>query len=41
MNLATRIGENIILKATLPEFDEDRDNMTAIMLNKEKVGSSA
>ncbi|XP_076064672.1 uncharacterized protein LOC143038872 isoform X4 [Oratosquilla oratoria] len=30
------VGENLILQATLPEFDELRDNMTASMYNEEK-----
>ncbi|XP_042856624.1 uncharacterized protein LOC122243055 isoform X3 [Penaeus japonicus] len=36
LDLIEHIGENIILQATLEEFDYTRDNMSAIMLHKEK-----
>ncbi|XP_071514915.1 uncharacterized protein [Panulirus ornatus] len=36
LEVVSHIGENIILQATLEEFEDSRDNMSAAMLHKEK-----
>ncbi|KAK8744146.1 hypothetical protein OTU49_001022, partial [Cherax quadricarinatus] len=36
LEVVTHVGENIILQATLEEYEDNRDNMTAVMFHKEK-----
>nr|XP_045582939.1 uncharacterized protein LOC123745882 isoform X2 [Procambarus clarkii] len=36
LEIVTHVGENIILQATLEEYEDSRDNMSAVMLHNEK-----